>query len=60
MTHDSAGLNLCCLMLQVDSTAALRLLDKGPPGQDAAACKAFREFWGEKAELRRFPVRYTL
>lgn len=43
-------------VVQVDSTAILRVLDKGPPGQDAAACKAFREFWGDKAELRRFPV----
>ena len=31
------------------------MLDKGPsPGSPAAA--AFRQFWGDKAELRRFQV----
>jgi len=28
----------------------------GPPADDLAAAKAFQEFWGPKAELRRFPV----
>ena len=41
--------------LQVDAGEAVRMLDKGPsPGSPAAA--AFRQFWGDKAELRRFQV----
>lgn len=33
---------------------ASRLVDHGPPAGDEAAGAAFREFWGSKAELRRF------
>lgn len=39
---------------QVDPTSALRTLDMGPPADKADAAKAFRAFWGNKAELRRF------
>lgn len=39
---------------QVDPTAALRTLDMGPPADKAEPARAFRAFWGEKAELRRF------
>lgn len=31
-----------------------RTVDHGPPAEDKNAATAFREFWGEKAELRRF------
>ena len=31
-----------------------RLVDHGPPAEDKAAAADFREFWGDKAELRRF------
>ena len=31
-----------------------RTVDHGPPAQDKIAAAAFRKFWGEKAELRRF------
>jgi len=33
---------------------AWRKVDKGPPAEDSAGGKAFREFWGDKSELRRF------
>ena len=31
-----------------------RVVDRGPPAEDKVAAAAFRRFWGEKAELRRF------
>lgn len=31
-----------------------RAVDHGPPAEDKKAASAFRDFWGEKAELRRF------
>ena len=31
-----------------------RSVDRGPPAEDKVAATAFRQFWGEKAELRRF------
>ena len=31
-----------------------RMVDHGPPAEDKPAATAFRTFWGEKAELRRF------
>lgn len=31
-----------------------RIVDHGPPAEDKNAAAAFRKFWGEKAELRRF------
>lgn len=31
-----------------------RTVTHGPANDDAEACEAFRAFWGEKAELRRF------
>lgn len=43
-------------LLQVDATAALRTLDMGPPADRAKEAAAFRAFWGDKAELRRFQV----
>ncbi|CAM9356162.1 unnamed protein product [Chrysoparadoxa australica] len=32
----------------------LRVVDRGPPADSGAPAKAFREFWGDKSELRRF------
>lgn len=37
-----------------DSTQVDRIVDRGPPAEDKKAASAFRQFWGEKAELRRF------
>ena len=38
----------------MDPDHANRIVDKGPPADHAAEAAAFRAFWGEKAELRRF------
>ena len=40
--------------LLVDSEHSTRSVDHGPPAEDRKAAAAFRRFWGEKAELRRF------
>ena len=45
------------IYVRVDTTQVLRAVDLGPSADDADAVKAFRAFWGEKSELRRFPVR---
>lgn len=44
------------LGLVLDTDHAFRLVDHGPPAaeQETEESKAFRDFWGEKAELRRF------
>ena len=42
------------IILSADSSHSLRLVDHGPPASDATACAQFREFWGEKSEMRRF------
>ncbi|KDQ16670.1 hypothetical protein BOTBODRAFT_30589 [Botryobasidium botryosum FD-172 SS1] len=40
--------------LVLDPTQAPRLVDHGPPADDVEGGENFRDFWGEKAELRRF------
>ncbi|KAI0711085.1 Nrap protein [Fomitopsis betulina] len=44
------------LGLILDTDHAFGLVDHGPPAaeQETEQSKAFRDFWGEKAELRRF------
>ncbi|XP_059179319.1 nucleolar protein 6-like [Physella acuta] len=39
--------------LVLDVSGAFNILDRGPPA-DVAEAKEFRDFWGEKAEMRRF------
>lgn len=39
---------------RLDGTRSLRSVDIGPAANDTASAKAFRAFWGEKSELRRF------
>lgn len=41
------------LGLLLDDDEAFRQIDKGPPATDKAAVRAFRLFWGTRAELRR-------
>ena len=43
--------------LIVDSVHAGRLVDKGPPAENGPAARKFREFWGDKSELRRWVFR---
>jgi len=40
--------------LIIDPANAQRLVDRGPSAEDKNAASLFREFWGEKADLRRF------
>lgn len=40
--------------LLLDPENCRRVIDKGPPAEDKLEAASFREFWGEKAELRRF------
>lgn len=40
--------------LLINSEAALRFVDHGPSVEDKEAAEDFRNFWGEKAELRKF------
>ncbi|KAF2011778.1 pre-rRNA processing protein-like protein Utp22 [Aaosphaeria arxii CBS 175.79] len=40
--------------LAIDPSNAYRSVDHGPPAEDKKAAASFRQFWGEKAELRRF------
>lgn len=42
------------LAARLDPTAALRGVDIGPSADSGAPAAAFRAFWGEKSELRRF------
>jgi U3 small nucleolar RNA-associated protein 22 len=41
--------NIC-----TDPAYATRTVDLGPPAENKKEAAAFRQFWGEKAELRRF------
>lgn len=62
-SHCSSLLSSSCfaaqvlLGVQLDAAAAIRPVDMGPAAEDTAAAADFRAFWGDKAELRRFPVR---
>ncbi|TIA91434.1 hypothetical protein E3P99_01087 [Wallemia hederae] len=40
--------------LILDSEMAGRIVDHGPPAEDKEGCEAFRAFWGEVSDLRRF------
>ncbi|EME40115.1 hypothetical protein DOTSEDRAFT_91388 [Dothistroma septosporum NZE10] len=40
--------------LMIDSENAKRTVDHGPSAEGQTASAAFRKFWGEKSELRRF------
>lgn len=43
------------LGIQLDAEKWSRGVDRGPPAVQREAAHAFRAFWGELAELRRFP-----
>eukprot|EP00953_Heterococcus_sp_UTEX-ZZ885_P026064 14120-Heterococcus_DN1.PRE.2 len=43
-----------CIGLQLDTSTAMRSVDRGPTADDHDAATAFRQFWGTLSELRRF------
>ncbi|KAB8342970.1 hypothetical protein FH972_022565 [Carpinus fangiana] len=42
------------IRLSLDAHNAARVVDRGPAVEESAEAASFKEFWGEKAELRRF------
>ena len=40
--------------LLLDPEQAVKLVEHGPPAEDTEGCESFRQFWGDKSELRRF------
>ena len=38
----------------INAEQMAQVVERGPPAEDREAAAAFRKFWGEKAELRRF------
>ncbi|PGH16087.1 hypothetical protein AJ80_05302 [Polytolypa hystricis UAMH7299] len=53
-TVSGAGKLAITAGLILDPDHASRIVDQGPPAEDKADAASFREFWGDKAELRRF------
>jgi Nrap protein nucleotidyltransferase domain 4/Nrap protein domain 3 len=45
---------IVCIGLQLDTSTAMRSVDRGPTADDHDAAAAFRQFWGALSELRRF------
>lgn len=45
---------VCTIALTLDPANASRLVDHGPSAENKVEAAEFRDFWGEKAELRRF------
>ncbi len=55
LESESAASRPCIVVgLLVNADQVSRTIDKGPSAEDKQAATAFRKFWGEKAELRRF------
>ncbi|KAF2838574.1 Nrap protein [Patellaria atrata CBS 101060] len=50
----SNGHQYATIGLVVDPAQVARLVDHGPSAEDHKSAASFRQFWGEKAELRRF------
>jgi U3 small nucleolar RNA-associated protein 22 len=42
------------LGLTIDPTKAVKMVEIGPAADDQVQAEQFREFWGDKAEIRRF------
>ena len=53
-THPSKVKPKIRIGLILDPGQINRSVDRGPSAEDKGAAAAFRQFWGEKAELRRF------
>ncbi|KAL2862912.1 rRNA-processing protein UTP22 [Aspergillus lucknowensis] len=52
--HRKQGPRNLSVGLLLDSDNATRIVDHGPSAEQKEAAAAFRSFWGERAELRRF------
>lgn len=52
--QSSADLPDALVGIVLDSANAARQVDHGPTVEEKEAAQKFRQFWGEKAELRRF------
>ncbi|KAL3458490.1 Nrap protein [Aspergillus heterothallicus] len=52
--HRKQGISNLTVGLLLDSDNSTRVVDHGPSAEEKDAAAAFRSFWGEKAELRRF------
>jgi len=52
--HPSVAVAKVTIGLLINPEAALRLVDHGPAVEEKQESKQFRDFWGDKAELRRF------
>lgn len=53
-THTPIILSYLVVGLLINPNHVSRLVDHGPSAEDKKAAFTFRQFWGEKAELRRF------
>jgi U3 small nucleolar RNA-associated protein 22 len=53
-TSPSTGQEDLVLGFVLNSTTCHRLVDRGPPAEDAIATQKFIQLWGPKAQLRRF------
>ena len=53
-THPAKVKHKIRIGLILDPAQLNRSVDRGPSAEDKVAAAAFRQFWGEKAELRRF------
>jgi U3 small nucleolar RNA-associated protein 22 len=53
-SHRKQGIRSLSVGLLLDSENSTRYVDHGPSAEEKEAAAAFRSFWGEKAELRRF------
>ncbi|KAL1899206.1 U3 snoRNP protein [Sporothrix stenoceras] len=53
-SKDEASPTHVVLCISFDASNMTRHIDHGPPAEDKKEAKKFREFWGERAELRRF------
>jgi U3 small nucleolar RNA-associated protein 22 len=52
--RSSSGTSSLLVGVLLDSTHMTRQVDHGPPAEDKKEAQKFRQFWGEKSELRRF------
>ncbi|KAL3446817.1 Nrap protein [Aspergillus insuetus] len=53
-SHRKQGTRSLSVGLLLDSENSTRYVDHGPSAEEKEAAAAYRSFWGEKAELRRF------